>query len=138
MAPVGWDNWIDRLWSNPFEDFFPAVSRSFSSNMPSVDVSEDKKEVTVKAEIPGMTDKDIELTWHNGVLTIRGEKKEEKEDKKKNSYYRECSYGSFSRDIALGDSVDWSKAKAKYKNGVLAVSMPKTETAQKAIEIKVD
>ena len=137
-APVRWDHWFDRMWEDPFENFFPVLNRSFSSSLPSVDVSEDKKEVTVKAEIPGMTEKDIGLTWQNGVLNIRGEKKEEKEDKKKNSYYRECRYGSFSRDIPLGDSVDWSKARAKYNHGVLTVTMPKTETAQKAIEIKVN
>ena len=137
-APVQMDHWFDRIWDNPFEDFLPTFSYSSFGSMPSVDVSEGKKEVTVTAEIPGMTEKDIDLTWHNGVLNIRGEKKEEKEDKKKNSYYRECRYGSFSRDIMMNDTVDWSRAKAKYKNGVLSVTMPKAESALKAIEIKVN
>jgi HSP20 family protein len=103
-----------------------------------VDVSEDKKEIKVKAEIPGMTEKDIDLTWHDGVLSIRGEKKDEKEEKKQNRYYRECSYGSFCRNINIGTNVDWNKTKAKYKHGVLTVTLPKTETAKKAIEIKVN
>ncbi len=137
-APMRLDHWFDRVWEDPFDTFFPVFNRSFSSSLPSVDVSENKKEVTVKAEIPGMTEKDIELTWNNGVLNIRGEKKEEKEDKKKDSYYRECRYGSFSRDIPLGNALEWSNARAKYKHGVLTVTIPKTEQARKAVEIKVN
>ena len=94
-APVRSDDWISRWWDDPFDTFLPGPHRSFSANLPSVDVSEGKKEVKVKAEIPGMTEKDIDLTWHNGVLNIRGEKKDEKEEKDKDRYYRECSYGSF-------------------------------------------
>jgi HSP20 family protein len=137
-APARQDDWFGRVWDNPLDSFFPAVGSSFSSGMPSVDVSEDKKDVTVRAEIPGMTEKDINLTWHDGVLRIRGEKRDEKEEKKKDRYYRECSYGSFARDIALGNAVDFSKAKAKYKHGVLTVALPKVETAAKAIEVRVD
>jgi len=140
-APVRNNDWFDTAvtdWENPFENFFPTFNQSFSKHLPSVDVSEDKKVVKVKAEIPGMTEKDIDLTWHNGVLNIRGEKKDEKEEKKKNHYYRECSYGSFCRNISLGNNVDWSKAKASYKHGVLTVVFPKTEKAQKTIEINVN
>jgi len=136
-APAWQNSWFDRIWENPFDSFFPDMSSSFSSAMPAIDVSEDKKEVKVRAEVPGMTEKDIELTWHNGVLRIRGEKHGEREEKKKHRYYKECSYGSFSRDIFIGDSVDYGKAKAKYKNGVLTVTLPKTVSAQKSIEIKV-
>jgi len=138
-APVVWgDDWFDRVWQSPFENaLFPFLG-SRSSRLPTVDVAEDKNEVTVRAEVPGMTEKDIDLTWHNGMLRIRGEKKSEKEDKKNGGYYRECSYGSFSRDISLGDGVDWKGAKAKYKNGVLTVKLPKTESSRKTIEIKVN
>lgn len=132
------NDWFDRVWDDPFDSFLPALRTPVYAAMPSVDVSEDKKEVTVRAEVPGMSEKDIELTWHEGVLRIRGEKKDQKEEKKKDRYYRECSYGSFCRDIALGESVDYSKARAKYKNGVLTVTLPKTETASKAIDIKVN
>lgn len=136
-TPAHSSNWLDRMWDDPFESLLPTLG-TLPKHLPSVDVSEDKKEVKVRAEIPGMSEKDIELTWHNGVLRIRGEKHDEKEEKKKNRYYRECSYGSFCRDIAVGDSVDYSKAKAKYKNGVLSVTLPKSESAQKSIEVKVN
>jgi HSP20 family protein len=84
-----------------------------------------------------MTEKDIQLTWHDGVLRIRGEKKDEKEERSKDRYYKECSYGSFSRDIPLGAGVDWKNAEAKYRNGVLTVSLPKTGAESKAVEVKI-
>jgi len=137
--PSLWDDdWFDRVWENPFRGLLAPVTKTFSSQMPSVDVTDDKKEVTVRVEVPGMTEKDLDLTWHDGVLRIRGEKRDEKEEKKNGRTYRECRYGSFSRDIPLGDTVEWSGAKAHYKNGVLTVKMPKTENARKAIEIKVN
>jgi len=131
------NNWFDRWWNDPFDSFLPAFTQPFGARMPSVDVSEDKKEVRVRAEIPGMTDKDIQLTWHDGVLRIRGEKKDEKEERNKDRYYKECSYGSFSRDIPLGAGVDWKNAEAKYRNGVLTVILPKTGEAAKTIEVKI-
>jgi len=138
-APVLWgDDWFDRAGRNPFEN---ALSPFFSSGfpkLPAVDVSEDKNEVTVQAEVPGMSEKDIDLTWRDGVLRIRGEKRSEREEKKKEHYYRECSYGSFSRDIPLGNGVDWNGVKARYKNGVLTVKLPKTASARKTIEVKVN
>jgi len=108
------------------------------AHLPRVDVTEDKNEVTVKAEIPGMSEKDIECTWHDGVLRIRGEKKCEREDKKSGRQHHECSYGYFSREIPLGDSVDWKSAAAKYKHGVLTVKLPKTEVARKTITVKIN
>jgi len=138
-APVLWgDDWFDRRWENPFKSALSPFFGSGFSRLPTVDISEDKNEVTVNAEVPGMSEKDIELTWHNGVLRIRGEKRNEREEKKKEHYYRECSYGSFSRDIQLGDGVDWNGAKAKYKNGVLTVKLPKTAGARRTIEVKVN
>ena len=101
-APARRNGWFDRWWNDSFDDFLPSLVQPFSACTPSVDVSEDKKEVRVRAEIPGMTDKDIQLTWQDGLLRIRGEKQDEKEEKKKDRYYRECSYGSFSRDIPIG------------------------------------
>jgi HSP20 family protein len=137
-APARIGGWFDRWWEDPFDNFFPALGRSFSNRLPLVDVTEDKKEVIVRAEIPGMDQKDIELTWHDGVLTIRGEKKDGKEEKSKNRYYRECSYGSFSRDIEIGRNVNWDKARAGYKNGVVTVSLPIAGAVQKEIEVKID
>jgi|WetSurMetagenome_2_1015567.scaffolds.fasta_scaffold98148_3 HSP20 family protein len=137
-APVRSDDWFGRWWEDRGGNFFPALKNSYSNHLPSVDVTEDKKEVKVRAEIPGMDQKDIELTWHDGILKIQGEKKNEKEEKSKDRYYRECSYGSFSREIEIGRNVNWEKAIAKYKNGVLTVSMPKTGASQKLIDVHID
>jgi len=136
-APARRNGWFDRWWNDPGDDFLPSPAQPFSLRVPSVDVSEDKKEVRVSAEVPGMTDKDITLTWNDGVLRIRGEKRDEKEERKKDRYYRECSYGTFSRDIPLGTSVNWKKAVAKYRNGVLTVTLPRTGETRKAIEVKI-
>jgi len=137
-APSIWkDDWLDRVWGKPFTGLLSPWSGEDAFRMPSVDVSEDKNEVTVRAEVPGMTEKDVELTWQDGVLRIRGEKREEKEEKKKGRTYSECRYGSFSREIPLGDGVDWKNATARYRHGVLTVKMPRTASARKAIEIKV-
>jgi len=135
---AGGDDWFDRMWENPFDNALSTFFGSGASRLPAVDVSEDKNEVTVRAEVPGMSEKDIGLTWHDGVLHLRGEKCGEREEKKKDRYYRECSYGSFARDIPIGRGVDWSNATAKYKNGVLTVRMPKTESSRRTIEIKVN
>lgn len=136
-APVRWDDWMSRWWENHFKGLLSGTLPEFDYRMPAIDVTEDRKKVTVKAEIPGMSEKDIDLTWHNGTLYIRGEKKNEKEEKKGGGYYRECSYGSFSRSIPLDGSIQWDKAGAKYQNGVLTVELPKDESRAKSIEVKV-
>lgn len=132
------DDWFFNVWENPFKNFLSPFVKSFSSPLPAIDISEDEKEYVVKAELPGMSEKDIEVTWHDGILRIKGEKKAEKEEKKKGTYYRECSYGSFVRDIPLGDVADWKEIEAKYKNGVLTVKVPKTKKNEKEIKIKVE
>ena len=137
-APSLWTNdWFDRFRENPFGLMPAPFSNGHFGRLPSVEVSEEKNEVTVRAEIPGMDEKDIDLTWRNGILRIRGEKKNSREEKKKDGYYSECSYGMFSRDIPLGTSVDWNAAKATYKKGVLTVKMPKSASSNRPIEIKV-
>jgi len=138
-APARWgDSWFDRAWEDPFRFALSPFDGMRLPKMPSVDVEENGREVSVRAEVPGMNEKDIDLTWQDGVLRIRGEKKSEKEEKRKGGYYRECTYGSFNREIPLGDSVDWKNAKANYRNGVLTVKLPKTEGAKKAITVKVN
>ncbi len=135
--PALWeDRWFDSFWENPFRSLMSTFSQEY--NTPAADVSEDKKEVVVRAEIPGMNAKEIDLTYQDGVLRISGEKKEDKEEKGKNRYYKECRYGYFSREIPLGNRVDWTKAKAEYKNGILTVKIPKSEKENRAIEIKVN
>jgi HSP20 family protein len=96
-----------------------------TSNFPSVDITENDKEVMVTADIPGMTDKDIHLTYQNGNLCLSGEKKGGYEDKSDNSYYRESWSGSFSRTIPLGSHLDWDNVSAKCNNGQLNITIPK-------------
>ena len=108
---------------------------------PKVDVSETKKEVKVSAELPGMEEKDISVELGDDIVTIRGEKKEEHEDKGKNWYRREQSYGSFHKVIPLQASVEGENAKAKFKKGKLTVTIPKTEedrSKRKSIQIDAD
>lgn len=105
--------------------------------MPKVDVSETDKEVIVKAEIPGMEAKDIDISMRGRVLTLKGEKKSEKEEKEENYHRVERRYGSFSRAFELPADVDSAKVKATYKDGVLKLNLPKTkEQTVKKIEIK--
>jgi len=110
-----------------------------SDFMPRVDIKENDKEIKVTAELPGMDENDIDVTLSDDSLTIKGEKKEETEDKGKDYYRTECRYGSFHRVIPLSAEVDESKVKADFKKGVLKLRLPKTAEAQKSrkkIEIK--
>lgn len=107
--------------------------------LPKVDISETKKAIRVAVELPGMDEKDIELTLSHDSLTIKGEKKVESEENNKEFYRMERRYGSFHRVIPLGAEVDEAKAKADFKKGVLKITLPKTAQAQQAhkrIEIK--
>ncbi|MCP4327375.1 MAG: Hsp20/alpha crystallin family protein [Alphaproteobacteria bacterium] len=106
-----------------------------------IDISEDDKQVEITAELPGLEEKDVNVTLHDGVLTIEGERKNETEDKNEAKRYHliERSYGAFRRVIPVGDGIDDDKVKAIFKNGVLTISLPKTEARQeksKQIEIK--
>ena len=97
---------------------------------PSIDVKENDKEFIIKAELPGVEEKDIDVTVTNDAVTIKGEKKEEKEDKDKNYYYMERSYGSFCRVIPLEAEIDSGKAEARFKNGILDIKIPKNQSAK--------
>jgi HSP20 family protein len=113
----------------------------FGAFSPSVDVKETDKEIKVSAELPGMNDKDIDVSLTKDSLTIKGEKKEEKEDKGKNYYRMERSFGSFTRTVPLPAEVDTEKAKADFVKGVLTVTLPKTPKAikdTKKIPIKAE
>jgi len=107
--------------------------------LPSVDVSETKNDVVVKAELPGMDPKDIEVTLSDGHLMIKGQKKHEKEEKDEDYHFVERSYGSFVRAVHLPKEVKHDKISASYKNGVLKVVLPKSEEAKtKEVKIKVE
>nr|ADI87696.1 molecular chaperone [uncultured Nitrospirae bacterium MY2-3C] len=106
---------------------------------PRINVTEDDKEVRVSAELPGLDDKDIDLSLTKDSLTIKGEKKEEKEEKGTGYYHVERSYGAFSRTVPLPCEIDQDKVEASFKKGVLVVTLPKTAEAckeKKKITIK--
>lgn len=104
---------------------------------PPLDLYEEENEIVVKAELPGMTKDDIQISSADNVLTIRGEKKKEEEDKGKDYYRAERVYGAFVRSVALPAEVIPEKARAIFKNGVLEIRLPKSEAAKKR-EIKVN
>ena len=105
---------------------------------PSVDISETEGEYQIKAEIPDVKKEDVKVTLEDGVLTIQGERKYEKEEKGKKYHRIERSYGSFVRTFSLPDVIDEEKVKAEFKDGVLNLHLPKSEKAKpKAIEVKI-
>jgi HSP20 family protein len=123
-------------WRSPFRgsffdmDPFRRAKAAFSG-VPAVDVTETEKGYKVTAELPGMDEKNIEVKIANGMLMIKGEKQEEKEEEKQDYYVRERSFGSFERTFPVPDGVDLDKVDASFKKGVLTVTLPKTAEAQK-------
>jgi HSP20 family protein len=107
--------------------------------MPSLDLYEEKDDIVVKADIPGMSKEDIEVTMSGDVLSIKGEKKKEEEVKEKDYYRRERSYGSFARSVELPCEVKGDQIKASFKDGVLEIRCPKSEEAKKkSVSVKID
>src|SRR6516165_8299203 len=126
---------VDRL----FEDFQLGSWRSpFGRSefdwgkAPAVDIVEKENAYEITAELPGMDESNIDVKFSDGTLTIKGEKRDEKEVKKKDYYLSERRYGSFQRSFGVPDGVDADKIEANFKNGVLTVTLPKTEQAQKS------
>jgi len=106
---------------------------------PRVDIAETDKAFEIKAEIPEVNKEDVKVTVHNGVLTIRGERKQETEEKGKKFHRVERCYGSFTRSFTLPDNVDETKISASFKDGVLNIQIQKIEQAKpKSIEVKVE
>src|SRR4029079_11043447 len=139
---------------DPFRDLRTLqeeVNRLFSSNLgrsfgdegigrgawaPSVDIYENKDQIVLEAELPGMNQEDFDLSIENSVITLRGERKFEKTDDSDNYHRVERSYGSFTRSFTLPQTVSAEDAKAEYSNGVLRVTLPKREeTKARRIEI---
>lgn len=147
LRPEDFEHWLDRfvdeVWRRPFPSLFGRDRwlpiKPLSIRMPSIDVYEEKDSVVVKAELPGMKKEDVEVSLSGETLTIKGEKKEDREVKEDDYYRRERSYGSFSRTVALPCDVKSEDIKASFKDGILEVRMPKTEEAKKkAISVKID
>jgi len=136
---------IDRLFDefNPFGWRLPMARSMFGFEMPrlrrdawmiapAMDLVEKEKEYEITAELPGIDEKNVEIKLANGTLTIKGEKKEEKEEKQKDYHLSERRYGSFQRSFPLPEGIDTDKVEATFAKGVLTVKLPKTVEAQKA------
>jgi len=104
---------------------------AFGGSWPSVEISNGEKEIKVTAEVPGLEEKDIEVLLDDGVLTLKGEKRSETEDKERQ--FSERYYGRFERRIPVGYEVKEDEVDARFKNGVLTVTLPKTEKAQSQV-----
>ncbi len=129
---------FDRFWRGFERPFAGWLTERGGLAEPSVDMAETDSGVEITAELPGMDEKDIEVSVSDDVLTIKGEKRQEREEKKKGYYLSERSYGSFYRAIGLPADIDGGKATAQFKNGVLTVTAPRTaEAAAKVKKIDV-
>jgi HSP20 family protein len=129
---------MNRLFDDVFRGFDPMSSRGMGRmmNWPSVEVIEGDKDIRVRAELPGLDETDVEVFLNDDVLTIRGEKRSDVEDKER--AFSERYYGRFERRIPLGWDVEQDKVEASFRNGVLTVTMPKSTQAgsrMKRIEI---
>jgi len=121
-----------------FDSFFRGLDRPFAGYKawPAIDVAEEEDAIIVRAEVPGCKAEDIDISLYSNTLTISGEKKLSEEKKEKGYYYVESTYGSFRREVTLPTDVDQGKIDATCKNGVLSITLPKTEKA-KAVKVKV-
>ena len=146
MDLTRWERDMDRI----MEDFFGRRMRPWwperwsrrevmELEAPAVDLFEDKNDIVVKVELPGMEKENVEVKLTDHMLTIKGEKKKAEEVKEENYYRSERSYGSFIRTLELPADVHADKVKASFKNGILEVRLPKTEEAKtKEIKVKVE
>lgn len=147
MTLVRWDPFreleemsdrLNRVFSRPALRTNGKENLTVADWTPTVDISETDGEYLIKAELPEVKKEDVKVTVENGVLTLQGERRQEKEEKGKKFHRVERSYGSFVRSFALPESVDDSAVKAEYKDGVLNLHLPKSEKVKpKAIEVKV-
>jgi HSP20 family protein len=144
--------WRPRMLRRPFRDL-PRMEREMEDlfgrfewpwrtergSAPTIDMVDAKDEIVLRADLPGLDDKSIDVTVQDGAVTISGERKEEKEEKKEDYYYAERTYGAFSRTVMLPTGVDADKVKATFKKGVLEVHLPKSREAKgRKIDIKAE
>lgn len=124
---------MDRLFDDFFGNWGMAPFRGLEAGtfVPRVELKENDKEIQITAELPGVDEKDIRISATDDVLMIEGEKKSETEEKEKGYYRTERYFGSFHREIALPSEIDRDKSEANFKNGILRLTLPKTEKAQK-------
>jgi len=125
---------MDDLFNSFFEGWdTPFLSRG---RWPVMDIGETDNAITIKAEVPGCKAEDIDISVHGNTLTVSGEKKHEEEKKEKDYYHAERSYGSFRRNLTLSAELDADEIEASCKDGVLTITLPKSEKA-KAVKVKV-
>jgi HSP20 family protein len=149
LIPIGRDSSLTRTDANPLallqqemDRLFDGFSKGFTglssrTLMPSMDIAETDKEIELTAELPGLEEKDVQLNVVDNHLTIRGEKKNQREEKEKDYHLVERNYGSFVRTVELPPGVDPESIKAVMSKGVLKVTVPKPAPAQaKKIEVK--
>ncbi len=119
---TGWGTSLPSLFNNDNTQWFP--------DMPAVDVKDEEKKLTISAELPGVDEKDINVTLEGDLLTIRGEKNYDQEEKDGERYYRECRYGSFSRQIRLPFDASKQDVKSRFRKGILTLEIEKPTEAQ--------
>jgi|SRR4051812_48973528 len=130
-------NEIDRLFESPFADFSEGMQPFMSGWSPALDLHEDKDNFFIRAELPGMKKEEIEISLHDGVLTLSGERKGEKKHEDAEIHRSERFVGRFQRTLTLPSAVDADKVKATYENGILTITLPKSEAAKpKQIQVK--
>jgi len=147
MTLVRWDPFreledmsdrLNRMFARPALRSSGKETMTVADWMPTVDISETEGEYLIKAELPEVKKEDVKVTVEDGVLTIQGERRQEKEEKGRKFHRVERSYGSFVRSFTLPESVDEAGVKAEYKDGVLNLHLPKSEKVKpKAIDVKV-
>lgn len=121
---------MDRIFNSVFDD-------GFALRAPAVDIREDEKQYLLEAELTGLNEKDVDVKVHDGLLTISSKKEEKKEESKKDYILRERRSSAFSRSFVLPKDVDQEKIEASFRNGLLTLTLPKSEKAlPKSIEVK--
>ena len=136
VSLAGWQDQVNRLFESAFPGHFE--NSALTAWSPSVDIYETENELVLKADLPDVNEKDLDVRVENNMLTIRGERKFEQKVKEENYLRIERTYGSFSRSFSLPNTVATEGIKAEYKNGVLTVEMPKrAESKPKQVKISV-
>ncbi len=129
---------FDRMIENFFNENWNIINHPLTDWVPAVDIEETEKEYILKADVPGMSKKDVKVNVRDGVLSISGERKMEKKTNKDTYHYQERQYGSFNRTFRLPETIDEDKISAKFNDGILTVTMPKSaEVLPKEREIKI-
>ncbi len=139
--PFRSSNSLQEHFNRLFESAYPGRSSesSVTTWAPAVDIQETENELVLKADLPGLDEKDIDVRIENNTLTVRGERKFEKQVSEDNYLRVERSYGSFSRSFTLPNTINTEAIRAEYKNGVLTVQMPKrAESKPKQVKVNVE